>query len=668
MPPELMDLLREPFGHPAFRPHQEEVCRAAAGGADVLLVMPTGAGKSLGYQLPGLARPGPALVVSPLIALMEDQVAKLAALGLRAERIHSGRSRAESRAVCFDYLEDRLDYLFIAPERLRVPGFPEMLAKRTPSLVAIDEAHCISQWGHDFRPDYRLLGERLPALRPAPIVAATATATPRVQDDIVAQLGMRDARRYICGFRRTNLGIEVREARPSERADAVERILDEEGRRPAIVYAPTRKETEALAGRIGKRWPCAPYHAGLGAERRDEVQTRFSAGDLDVIVATIAFGMGIDKADVRTVVHTAMPGDLESYYQEIGRAGRDGAPSRAVLLWSWADRRTRQFFLDKMYPPPDDLEELYDALGASARPVDDLGAELGLAREDLEPRLERLRVHGGATVDRDGRASRGRAAWKASYLEQRSHREEQLAGVGRYVESPACRMLGLIHHFGDRVDPGTPCGQCDVCEPRASIALAFRAPDPSEREDLERILAELRRRDGQSAGRLHREGLGGRPERRAYEALLDALARAGLVVEKADSFEKDGKVIEFRRVFLTREGEEGIDLDEVPVLEQAPAAPGRGRRSRKRPPGTAGSGSAHGPAVEARVEALTRWRRDQARETGVPAYRILTNAALRAVAVDRPASEDDLLEIHGIGPATVHRHGEAILRVLGTVD
>src|SRR5580658_6319001 len=310
-------LLARTFGFPDFRANQEEVCRAAISGRDLLLVMPTGAGKSLCYQLPAVARGGTALVISPLIALMEDQAAKLAARGLRVARIHSGLERAVARQACADYLQGTLQFLFIAPERLRVPGFPEMLAKRRLALIAIDEAHCISQWGHDFRPDYRMLGQYLPGLRgegdAAPVLAMTATATPRVQADIVAQLQMAEPTLFIHGFRRENLAIEVVELPVPERAGAIARLLAKPERRPAIVYATSRKQAERLAeelyGNQG-RIAAAAYHAGLDAETRERVQTAFQAGELEVVVATIAFGMGIDKADIRTVIHAGLPGKI----------------------------------------------------------------------------------------------------------------------------------------------------------------------------------------------------------------------------------------------------------------------------------------------------------------------------------------------------------------------
>src|SRR5947209_7154391 len=246
----LESLLHSTFGFSEFRANQEAVCRAATEGRDVLLVMPTGAGKSLCYQLPAVARGGTALVISPLIALMEDQVSKLAALGLRVARIHSGLQREQSRQACLDYLNGELDFLFIAPERLRVPNFPQTLAKRKPALIAIDEAHCISAWGHDFRPDYRTLGEHLPTLRPAPIIALTATATPTVQRDIVTQLQLEKPALFIHGFRRDNLAIEVVEMSKPRRHGFTVDLLRSPESRPAIVYAPSRKAAEDLDGEL----------------------------------------------------------------------------------------------------------------------------------------------------------------------------------------------------------------------------------------------------------------------------------------------------------------------------------------------------------------------------------------------------------------------------------
>ena len=270
-PTNLTELLRTLFGFAGFRANQEAVCRAAIAGRDLLLVMPTGSGKSLCYQLPALARGGTALVISPLIALMEDQAAKLRALGFEVARIHSGLERSVARQACVDYLDGNLQFLFIAPERLRVRGFPEMLAKRRLALIAIDEAHCISQWGHDFRPDYRMLGQYLPLLRGLdreggsdrpPIVALTATATPTVQADILAQLGMEKPARFIHGFRRDNLAIEVVEVPVPMRSQIICRLLADACRRPAIVYAPV---AEAVGGTGGK--PPSRRDSGGGLSR-----------------------------------------------------------------------------------------------------------------------------------------------------------------------------------------------------------------------------------------------------------------------------------------------------------------------------------------------------------------------------------------------------------------
>ncbi len=378
--------MRITLGHDAFRPLQEDVCRAVTGGSDALLVMPTGAGKSLCYQLPGLARGGTTLVLSPLIALMEDQVEALKQRGLAAERIHSGRDRLESRAVCNAYLAGELDFLFVAPERLGVPGFPEMLAKRKPVLIAVDEAHCISHWGHDFRPDYRMLGETAAAAasdaghRPhrhrhphGPTRHHRATRHPR-RPRIHPRLPANQHRGRGGGGQAVGPAGSGQEDPDRSGASSRHRLCpDPQGDR-----GPGRRAQRGV--------PCRRLPRRHGSARRDRVQRSFQAGETEVIVATIAFGMGIDKADIRTVIHTGLPGSLESYYQEIGRAGRDGEMARAILLYSWADRHTHQFFLDRDYPEPRVLARLFSALDEQPRPSDrDPDAGRGSNRRSSPP-------------------------------------------------------------------------------------------------------------------------------------------------------------------------------------------------------------------------------------------------------------------------------------------
>lgn len=663
----LRETLARVFGHKAFRRHQEEVCREVVGGRDALLVMPTGAGKSLCYQLPGLVRGGVTLVVSPLIALMEDQVGKLQALGLRAERIHSGRERLASREVCRRYLAGDLDYLFVAPERLRVAGFVPMLSKRTPGLVAIDEAHCISQWGHDFRPDYRLLAESIAALRPSPVIALTATATPHVQADIAAQLGLIEPSLSIHGFRRTNLAIEVLERAPSERAAIIAEILSTADRRPAIVYAATRKVAEELATELSASFPAAAYHAGLDASTRDDLQRRFLTGVLDVMVATVAFGMGIDKADVRTVVHAALPGSLEGYYQEIGRAGRDGLPSRAILLQSFVDEHMQGFFIDRDYPPVDAVRAIYKEVAKGPLTMDALAQKSRLGTpEIIEKAVDKLWLHGGLKANDDDTLEATDAEWAKPYEAQRKHRRDQIAFVRRYVEAPRCRMNQLVRYFGDAEDE--PCGHCDVCAPDGCVGQKHRAAGADELEAASRILTMLGQSTSMATGQLHRryQEEGGSMDRRSFEHVLGGLARSGKVrVEEATFVNKEGERITFQRARLGDGASSGV---EGLLVVRAGSAKAVKKRERK-PAGERASHSKSAPVdVPAHVvDALKRWRKLEAQRHGLPAFRILTDKVLEGIASAGPSSEAELLQVKGLGLTLVRKHGEALLAVLRDV-
>ena len=678
-------LLKSIFGFAGFRANQEEVCRAAVAGRDLLLVMPTGAGKSLCYQLPAIARGGTALVISPLISLMEDQAAKLAALGLRVGRIHSGLERGAAREVCVEYLRGDLQFLFIAPERLRVPGFAAMLAKRKIALIAIDEAHCISQWGHDFRPDYRMLGQYLPSLRgteaPAPVIALTATATPRVQADILAQLGMIDPLKFIHGFRRDNLAIEVVEVSVPARAGVIRGLLGDRARRPAIVYATSRKQSESLAAELSSMIPAAAYHAGLDAETRDRVQRAFQAGELEAVVATIAFGMGIDKANIRTVIHAGLPATLEGYYQEIGRAGRDGAPSRTYLMHSFADQRTHDFFLNRDYPPVEHLNKVFAALGEEPRQVEVLRAVSDLADEEFDKALEKLEIHGAARVDFGGTVTKGAAGWKTSYRAQAQYRAEQIEKVVRFADSSACRMSQLVRHFGDVKDAGRACGICDVCDPAGAVLRRFRHATPAERMIIQSIVDELRQAAYIAAGTLQRSlDLVGRISRDDFNALLDALVRAGLIEIEEAEFEKNGELVHFRKVMAT---DAGLNLRPGTALQvlirdgimkefHAEDAPRRRRKeatpAAPKPAVAAVLSPQPDPASEALTARLREWRSAEAKRLGVPAYVVLHDRALQSVALARPANPAQLIRIAGIGPAKVERFGEAILKLCASTS
>ena len=411
---DLDTTLTERFALDAFRPGQREVIENVLGGRDVLCVMPTGGGKSLCYQLPSLLLPGLTLVISPLIALMKDQVDALIQRGIRATLLNSSLDLDEQRDRILEIEAGLYDLVYVAPERFRSGRFLEALRKIQPSLLAVDEAHCISQWGHDFRPDYAKIGSARVQIGSPPCIALTATATDLVRRDIIQQLGLSDPAQFVTGFDRPNLLYAVEDTRTDVlKLEAVTGIL-ERNRGSSIIYASSRKKCEEIAFFIQNelRRTAAVYHAGLAREERSRAQDQFMNGDVEVVVATNAFGMGVDKPNIRSVVHFSIPGTLEAYYQEAGRAGRDGLGSDCFLLYSPADQKIQERFIENEFPAPDDVFRLYDFLRR-------------LTDEPIERTHRELMEQSGVESSESGVGTALKLLESAGLLERFSPRENQ---------------------------------------------------------------------------------------------------------------------------------------------------------------------------------------------------------------------------------------------------
>jgi len=619
------------FGHERFRPGQREAIETLLEVGRLLLVAPTGGGKSLSYQLPATLLPGTSLVVSPLIALMHDQVTALERVGVRAtylaSTLEAGEARARMRAVA----AGELDLVYVAPERLALPAFRSLLGELACPLVAVDEAHCISEWGHDFRPEYLALGDLLAALPGARVLACTATATPVVRDEIVARLGLpADTPQIVRGFARPNLSLracEVETAR--QREAAVDAALAEAlgapgatrgsgpGSGAAIVYAPTRRAVEACAERLARAgWRAGCYHAGLGAAAREAAQRAFMAGELEVVAATNAFGMGIDRADVRAVVHLGPPGSLEAWYQEVGRAGRDGKPALGLLLHASRD--------------------------------------LGLRRHLIE------------------RGSEG----EAPAPEVVEHKWSLFLELIRFADGGTCRHDAVLRYFGDEAETLAGCGVCDVCR-----RLSDEPPADPEAAALpvRKALSAVARVHGRFGLSLAVKLLRGAAEERLERSGLAATPTFGSLADRSEDWIRRllrrlvtagwvGFTGGDRPVLLLTEAGRRVMRGELPARVVLPAeaspepAPAPARTAR-RAPGTAPAEALDAEAL-GRFEALRQWRLTAARAEGVPAYVVASDRSLREVAARRPADRAALLECHGIGPAKAARYGDAILEVI----
>ncbi len=498
MADDLLHTLHAHFGFEAFRPGQQQAIESLLAGQHTLVVMPTGAGKSLVYQLTALHRSGVTLVISPLIALMKDQVDSLTRRKVSAAFINSALSASEQSQRMRAMAEGAYRLVYVAPERLRSAAFMQAVQRATIALLAVDEAHCLSHWGHDFRPDYLHIAAARQQMGNPLVAALTATATPKVQDDIVQLLQLPGAQRVVTGFNRPNLSFEVRyTTEAAAKLRDLQALLGEINEGAAIVYAGTRRDAEEAAEfvRTMCQRPVEYYHAGLPAPERTRIQDAFMARKLPVVVATNAFGMGIDRADVRLVAHFNMPGTLEAYYQEAGRAGRDGDPARAVLLYDPQDRALQEWFIENDAPSAQELRALYQALQKPGRkeflmPYADLALhtsmhevklKLGLAQLEMAGMLQRLGDAGPGMLLRLGQWNeKAMQATAATTVQRRRHRYKQLREMVDYAETNRCRRRILLDHFGDRA-PIEAERCCDNC------LAQQRAVSSARREDFSRL-------------------------------------------------------------------------------------------------------------------------------------------------------------------------------------
>ncbi|MBJ7597468.1 MAG: DNA helicase RecQ [Candidatus Nephthysia bennettiae] len=596
--------LREVFGHQDFRPGQAEVVEAQLAGRDVLAVAPTGSGKSISYWVPAIVAGGLTLVVSPLIALMKDQVDRLRSLGVAAAFINSTQDRSEQVASLGAAASGQLRLLYVAPERFARPGFLDRIAELKVARFVVDEAHCISSWGHDFRPEYRQLNRALAACGRPPVAGFTATATPRVRSDVAQSLGMKDPFVVVTGFNRPNLRLSALRCRgeAGKREALLARIRPGYGR--TLVYTGTVAAAEELAQLLAGRGARAgAYHGRLPDEERRRVHEGFTAGGIDVVVATSAFGMGVDLPDIRQVFHCHAPGSLEAYYQEAGRAGRDGEPAECLLLWSPADRDLQSFFIEQAFPAGD------------------------------------------------------------SELKQNAY--ARLGQMLSYAQHRGCRHARITDYFGQEGEPRR-CRACDNCldldrppeeevpmsQLRLALAAAARFNGRVGAANLAAVLA------GKQTSWVRRQpwvlelshfGALPWPEER-LRLLISEMVEAGLMRQTPG---------EYPVLQLTALGARAA-RGQTDLSLSLPAAAATAHAARR------ASALAEGapPPRPALLESLKRWRLERAREDGVPPYVVFHDRTLQEIAGRAPDTLEALGDVPGVGPAKLDRYGSRVLELV----
>jgi len=728
--PSLHETLTEIWGFSQFRALQEDAISAATGGEDVLVVMPTGAGKSLCYQLPAAVADGVTLVVSPLVALMRDQVVALQERTTFAQigcaYLNSSQNASEQREVLDDLRDGNLKLLYVAPERFRAAGFIETLKSIKLARFVVDEAHCISQWGHDFRPDYLTLKSAVEALGHPPLTAVTATATKRVQQSIIENLGMREPQVFIGGFDRPNLHFSVvRCANDKERADKLAKALPKLASRggSGLIYVATRKQCEEVASLASRVLAplgikAASYHAGMDGEARNEIQSGWLNNEIHVLVATNAFGMGIDKPNVRYVIHWAYPESPESYYQEAGRAGRDGRKSRVVILYHFADRRLREFFIDndaltsemftgalaaintRLQPPSAPIEKdnfngadfnapdfniaTRETLAADVAVIPKSWWRVALGWSDIMSRsvlgkmehfglVERVSENADNTVLRvlhKQIAPQLLRTIERHLKNEQGERHARLNEMIAFCKSTTCRRRTLLEYFGDEHEATPREFCCDICDApekfqKASAATLPDAAPSTHGADIHSVLQNL-------------DAL--RP--RVGKAKLEKLLRGAKSKELANFAEDHplrgvlaGSKTDLVKKFLNELIDEGIlaQASEEEYFVCFLTEKGRLAWQEKQeisiqlPRGYVASEVSEDDEPSAELfEELRNWRRRRASEENVPPYCVLGDKTLRAIAALKPSDEDALAQVSGVGPRKIEKYGVDILAIVAS--